>query len=221
VTLRPETKPIRLLLVDDHEVLRIGLRTLFTEAGGFQVVGEAGTMTAAIADASRLKPKVVLMDVRLPDGSGIEACRTIRTAHPDTRVLFLTSFADDDAVLATILAGADGFLLKEVSSEQLIDAVKAVASGRSILDPAVTQRVLAKVKSLAAPSPQEKREPLSPQEERVLALVSEGKTNKEIAVSLNLSDKTVGHYLENIFQKLHVTRRAQAAVYFTQQHSKQ
>ncbi len=215
-----ETKPIRLLLVDDHEVLRLGLRTLFEEAGGFQVVGEAGTMAAAVTDALRLKPKVVLMDVRLPDGSGIEACRTIRTAHPDTRVLFLTSFADDDAVLATILAGADGFLLKEVSSAQLIDAVKTVAGGQSILDPAVTRRVLATVKSLSAPMPQEKRDPLSPQEERVLALVAEGKTNKEIAVSLNLSEKTVGHYLENIFQKLQVTRRAQAAVYFTQQHTK-
>jgi len=215
-----ETKPIRLLLVDDHEVLRLGLRTLFEEAGGFQVVGEAGTMAAAVTDALRLKPKVVLMDVRLPDGSGIEACRTIRTAHPDTRVLFLTSFADDDAVLATILAGADGFLLKEVSSAQLIDAVKTIAGGQSILDPAVTRRVLAKVKSLSAPMPQEKRDPLSPQEERVLALVAEGKTNKEIAVSLNLSEKTVGHYLENIFQKLQVTRRAQAAVYFTQQHTK-
>jgi DNA-binding NarL/FixJ family response regulator len=218
---RPETKPIRLLLVDDHEVLRIGLRTLFAEAGGFQVVGEAGTMASAVADALRLKPNVILMDVRLPDGNGIEACRAIRATHPETRVLFLTSFADDDAVLATILAGADGFLLKEVSSEQLIDAVKTVVSGQSILDPAVTQRVLAKVKSLSAPALQEKREPLSPQEERVLALVAEGKTNKEIAVSLNLSDKTVGHYLENIFQKLHVTRRSQAAVYFTQQHPKQ
>lgn len=216
----PETKPIRLLLVDDHEVLRLGLRTLFDEAGGFQVVGEAGTMAAAVTNALRLKPKVVLMDVRLPDGSGIEACRTIRTAHPDTRVLFLTSFADDDAVLATILAGADGFLLKEVSGDQLINAVKTVAGGQSILDPAVTRRVLAKVKSLSAPMPQEKRDSLSPQEERVLALVAEGKTNKEIAVSLNLREKTVGHYLENIFQKLQVTRRAQAAVYFTQQHPK-
>jgi len=215
-----DTKPIRLLLVDDHQVLRIGLRTLFTEAGGFQVIGEAATMAGAVTEALKLKPQVVLMDVRLPDGSGIEACRTIRTARPDTRVLFLTSFADDDAVLATILAGADGFLLKEVSSEQLINAVKAVSSGQSILDPAVTQRVLAKVKSLSVPAPQEKREPLSPQEERVLALVAEGKTNKEIAVALNLSEKTVGHYLENIFQKLQVTRRAQAAVYFTQQHSK-
>jgi DNA-binding NarL/FixJ family response regulator len=216
-----ESKPIRLLLVDDHEVLRLGLRTLFTEVGGVQVVGEAATVAAAVTEASRLKPKVILMDVRLPDGSGIDACRSIRTAHSDTRVLFLTSFADDDAVLATILAGADGFLLKEVSSEQLIDAVKTVASGRSILDPSVTQRVLAKVRSLSTPASTEKLEPLSAQEERVLALVAEGKTNKEIAASLNLSDKTVGHYLENIFQKLHVTRRAQAAVYFTQQHLRQ
>ena len=216
-----ETKPIRLLLVDDHEVLRIGLRTLFTEAGAFQVVGEAGTMATAVAEAARLKPQVVLMDVRLPDGSGIDACRMIRADHEDTRVLFLTSFADDDAVLATILAGADGFLLKEVSSEQLIQAVKTVASGRSILDSAVTQRVLAKVRSGSTPSPQGKRDPLSPQEERVLALVADGKTNKESAVSMILSDKTVGHYLENIFQKLQVTRRAQAAVYFTQQQTKQ
>ena len=218
---RSDSKPIRLLLVDDHEVLRIGLRTLFTEAGGFEVVGEAGTMAAAVTEAVRFKPKVVLMDVRLPDGSGIDACRTIRTAHPDTRVLFLTSFADDDAILSTILAGADGFLLKEVSGEQLIDAVKTVSSGRSILDPSVTQRVLAKVRSLSTAAPTEKREPLSAQEERVLALVAEGKTNKEIAMSLNLSDKTVGHYLENIYQKLQVSRRAQAAVYFTQQHPRQ
>ena len=216
-----ETKPIRLLLVDDHEVLRIGLRTLFTEGEAFQVVGEAGTMAAAVAEAARLKPQVVLMDVRLPDGSGIDACRRIRADHEDTRVLFLTSFADDDAVLATILAGANGFLLKDVSSEQLIQAVKTVASGRSILDSAVTQRVLANVRSGVTPSPQGKRVPLSPQEERVLALVADGKTNKEIAVSLNLSDKTVGHYLENIFQKLQVTRRAQAAVYFTQQQTRQ
>ena len=175
---RSDSQPIRLLLVDDHEVLRIGLRTLFTEAGGFQVVGEAGTMAAAVTEASRLKPKVVLMDVRLPDGSGIDACRTIRTAHPDTRVLFLTSFADDDAVLSTILAGADGFLLKEVSGDELIDAVKTVSSGRSILDPSVTQRVLAKVRSLSTSASTEKPEPLSAQEERVRALVAEGKTNR-------------------------------------------
>lgn len=213
---RPETKPIRLLLVDDHEVLRIGLRTLFSEAGGFQVVGEAGTMAAAVTEAARLKPDVVLMDARLPDGSGVEACRTIRTAHQSTRVLFLTSFADDDSVLATILAGADGFLLKEVSGNHLIEAVKTVAGGQSILDPAVTQRVLARMKSLSVPAKEEKSDQLSPQEQRVLALVAEGLTNKEIAASLNLSEKTVGNYLGNIFQKLQISRRAQAAVYFTQ-----
>ncbi|MEX5217407.1 MAG: response regulator transcription factor [Nitrospira sp.] len=216
----PETKLVRLLLVDDHEVLRLGLRTLFTESGGFRVVGEAGTMADAIAEAAKLKPDVVLMDVRLPDGSGVEACREIRAARPDTRVLFLTSYADEDAVLATILAGAYGFLLKEVSSEELIRAMKTVAAGRSILDPAVTKRVLDRVKGLSRDSA-DKGEELSAQEERVLALVAEGKTNKEIAAVLHLSDKTVGHYLENIFQKLHVSRRSQAAVYYTKQRAKQ
>ena len=217
---RPDTKPIRLLLVDDHQVLRLGLRTLFAEAGGFQVVGEAGTKAAAVTEAARLKPDVVLMDVRLPDGSGIEACREIRAARPETRVLFLTSYADDDAVLATILAGADGFLLKEIGGEELLRAARTVAGGQSILDPAVTERVLARLKSMPAPSHGEKRDALSPQEERVLALVAEGKTNKEIAVALNLSEKTVGNYLSNVFQKLHVTRRAQAAVYYTQRRPK-
>ncbi|MGD9726687.1 MAG: response regulator [Nitrospiraceae bacterium] len=217
----PETKRVRLLLVDDHEVLRLGLRTLFTESGGFRVVGEAGTMADAIAEAAKLKPDVVLMDVRLPDGSGVEACREIRAARPDTRVLFLTSYADEDAVLATILAGAYGFLLKEVSSEELIRAMKTVAAGRSILDPAVTKRVLDRVKGMSGASASDKGDELSAQEERVLALVAEGKTNKEIAAVLHLSDKTVGHYLENIFQKLHVSRRSQAAVYYTKQRAKQ
>jgi two-component system response regulator DevR len=214
-----ETKLVRLLLVDDHEVLRLGLRTLFTESGGFRVVGEAGTMADAIAEAAKLKPDVVLMDVRLPDGSGVEACRAIRAARPETRVLFLTSYGDEDAVLATILAGAYGFLLKEVSSEELIRAMKIVAAGRSILDPAVTNRVLDRVKGLSRDSA-DKRDELSAQEERVLALVAEGNTNKEIAAVLHLSDKTVGHYLENIFQKLHISRRSQAAVYYTKQRSK-
>ncbi|MBA2484510.1 MAG: response regulator transcription factor [Nitrospira sp.] len=214
-----EVKPIRLLLVDDHEVLRIGLRTLFTEAGGFEVVGEAGTMVAAVAEASRLRPDVILMDVRLPDGSGIEACRTIRTTQPETAVLFLTSFADDQAVLATILAGAGGFLLKEVSGEQLVSGVKTVATGQSILDRGVAQRVLAHMHSMTSEGGGGRSDPLSPQEQRVLALVAEGLTNKEIAASLNLSDKTVGNYLSHIFQKLHVTRRTQAAMYYAQRPS--
>lgn len=212
--------PIRLLMVDDHEVLRLGLRTLFSEAGGFQVVGETGTMAQAIIDAGRLTPDVVLMDVRLPDGSGVEACRAIRADHPSIRVLFLTSYADDDAVLATILAGAQGFLLKDVSSDELIKAVKTVAAGRSILDPAVTHRVLGRLQALSTGAPQTKSDELSPQEQRVLALVAEGKTNKEIAGVLNLSEKTVGNYLANVFQKLHMTRRAQAASYFTRHFSR-
>jgi DNA-binding NarL/FixJ family response regulator len=214
-------KTIRLLMVDDSEVLRLGLRTLFSEAGGFQVIGEAATMAAAVDEAARLKPDVVLMDVRLPDGSGVEACRQIRAQRPEARVLFLTSYADDDAVLATILAGAQGFLLKEVSSGELVRAVSTVANGHSVLDPAVTQRVLARMQALSASTAAEhavKGDELSPQERRVLALVTEGKTNKEIAAALNLSEKTVGNYLGNDFQKLNVTRRAQAAAYFTRRY---
>ena len=212
----PRAHPIRLLMVDDHEVLRLGLRTLFSEADGFEVVGEAGTMVEAISKARELDPDVVLMDVRLPDGSGVEACREIRTQRPQTCILFLTSYADDAAVLATILAGAQGFLLKDVGSDELLRAVRTVAGGQSILDPAVTQRVLARVQTLSSStSTDPKGEALSPQEHRVLALVAEGKTNKEIAVALNLSEKTVGNYLSNVFQKLNISRRSQAAVYFT------
>jgi DNA-binding NarL/FixJ family response regulator len=214
-------KPIRLLIVDDSEVLRLGLRTLFSEAGAFQVIGEAATMALAVTEAARLTPDVVLMDVRLPDGSGVEACRLIRADRPEARVLFLTSYADDDAVMATILAGAQGFLLKEVSSDELVRAVKTVANGQSVLDPAVTTRVLARMQALSASTsaePPDKRDELSPQERRVLALVTEGKTNKEIAAALNLSEKTVGNYLGNVFQKLNVTRRAQAAAYFTRRY---
>jgi len=213
-----ESRGIRLLMVDDHEVLRLGLRTLFREAGGIDVVGEAGSMAEAVQAAARLSPDLVLMDVRLPDGSGVDACREIRAHRPETRVLFLTSYADDDAVLATILAGAHGFLLKEVGSDELLKSVRAVAAGQSVLDPAVTQRVLTRVKTLSATSGDAKTpsgEELSPQERRVLALVAEGKTNKEVATILNLSDKTVSNYLSNVFQKLQVSRRAQAAAYFT------
>ncbi|TLY29754.1 MAG: response regulator transcription factor, partial [Nitrospirae bacterium] len=134
---------IRLVLVDDHEVVRIGLRTLLDRIGIIQVVGEAGTAAEAVAETIRLKPDVVLMDVRLPDGTGIDACRDIRTACPDTRVIFLTSFADDDAVLAAVFGGADGYLLKEIGGETMIQSIQSIARGQSILDPAVTQPLLA------------------------------------------------------------------------------
>ena len=209
-----EDKPIRLLLVDDHEMIRVGLRTMFDKSGRFDVVGEAGTMATAVTEAVRLKPDVVLMDIRLPDGSGVEACHEIRTACPESRVVFLTSYLDDDAMVATILAEANGYLLKEIGRDALIRAIETVAKGQSILDPAVTQRVLERMRSLSVTNTEDKSKELSPQEQRVLALVADGKTNKEIAVALDLSDKTVKNYLSNIFQKLQVSRRSQAAAIF-------
>ena len=216
---QPESKPIRLLIVDDHKVVRLGLHTLLSRHNGIEVVGEAGTSAAAVEQTAGLKPDVVLMDVRLPDGNGFEACRQIRRVQPDTRVLFLTSFADEEIVLESIDAGGDGYLLKEIDEENLVQAIRNVAAGKSILDPAVTRRVLEHVKNtdthLETPSTN-RLGSVSPQERRVLALVAEGKTNKEIGQALVLSDKTVKNYLSNIMEKLQVTRRSQAAAYFVQ-----
>jgi len=205
---------IRLLLVDDHEVVRVGLHTLLDHNQGITVVGEAGSKAQAVMEAKRLRPDVILMDVRLPDGSGIEACREILADRPATRVIFLTSYTDDDSVLAAVLAGASGFVLKEINSGALIQTIRAVSSGRSALDPDATQRALNWIKSIPMADGPLRTASLSPQEERVLALVAEGLTNKEIATSLNLSDKTVKNYLANMFQKLHISRRAQAAAFF-------
>ena len=214
-----DKQPIRVLIVDDHEVVRLGLRTLLGKGSVIRVVGEASTAASALVEAGRLHPDVVLMDVRLPDGSGIEACREIRTTSPTTRVLFLTSFPDDEAVLATILAGGAGYLLKEVSGDLLIGAIERVAAGQSMLDPMVTTKLLAWVRSLEPATAGGDRNGLSPQEQRVIALVAEGQTNKEIGVALSLSDKTVRNYLSNIFQKLHVSRRSQAASIFARRSS--
>jgi DNA-binding NarL/FixJ family response regulator len=210
---RREAGKIRLLLVDDHEVVRVGLRALFARSGNITVVGEAGSVSEATAQAQRLQPTVVLMDLRLPDGSGITACRDILSREPATRVLFLTSYSDEDAVRATVLAGAAGYLLKEIGHQALIKAIEAVAAGQSILDPKVTQAVLHQIAHGARPHGS--NEELSPQERRVLAQVVEGKTNKQIAAALGLSDKTVKNYLSNAFQKLQVNRRSHAAVVFS------
>jgi len=214
LTTKTQVQTVRVLLVDDHEVIRVGLRTVLAQNQGITVVGEAGTMADAILQAQKFKPDVVLMDVRLPDGSGVDACREILGALPDTRVIFLTSYADDDSVLAAVLAGAQGYVLKEIDSPGLLEAIRSVAKGQSILDSTVTERALRwlrGVHDLPAPPGTDQ---LSSQEERVVALVAEGKTNKEIAVALGLSDKTVKNYLANVFQKLRITRRAQAAAFF-------
>jgi DNA-binding NarL/FixJ family response regulator len=211
----PAKKPIRLLLVDDHQVVRVGLRTvLHNPHQGITVVGEAGSRADAVQAAKRLKPDIVLMDVRLPDGSGVEACREILARHPTTRVIFLTSFADDEFALAAVLAGAQGYVLKTIDSDLLIRSIQAVSKGQSLLTPALTQRALDRVKTGPAQAGPVRTQSLAPQEERVLALVAEGLTNKEIGAALQLSDKTVKNYLSNMFQKLHITRRAQAATFF-------
>ena len=212
-------KPIRLLLVDDHEVVRMGLDTLFRRAGTVQVVGEANSVASAVTEATRLRPDMVLLDLRLPDGSGIEACREILGTCPDTHVVFLTSFADEHAVLSTTFAGAKGYLLKTIGGTALVQAIHAIAGGQSILDPAVTESVLARMRSLSTMDANGQNAMLSPQERRILPLVADDKTNKEIAVALGLSDKTIKSYLSNIFEKLQVTSRTQAAAMFIKQHS--
>jgi DNA-binding NarL/FixJ family response regulator len=209
-----KTKPIRLLLVDDHEVVRVGLRTVLHKNHGITVVGEAGSKAAAVRAVERFRPNIVLMDVRLPDGSGVEACRDILASHPTTQIIFLTSYADDESVLAAVLAGAQGYVLKDIDSSLLIRSIRAVSNGQSILNPAITQRALNWIKAWPAQAGPVQGQSLSPQEERVLTFVAEGLTNKEIATTMQLSDKTVKNYLANIFQKLHISRRAQAAALF-------
>lgn len=210
-------KPIGILLVDDHEIVRQGLKTVLAQDSRLRVVGEAGTAKEAVAAAAATKPDVVLLDIRLPDGSGVDVCGDILEQCPSTRVLFLTSYADDDTVLAAVLAGAHGYLIKEIGVDPLVESIKRVAAGETILDPVATKRVLSLVKNRTEAPPGGGQEPLSPQEQRVVALVAEGKTNKEIAAGMGLSPKTVKNYLSNIYQKLQITRRAQAAVLFAKQ----
>jgi len=209
--------PIRVLLVDDHVIVREGLKMVLGRDTRIRIVGEAGTAREAVSEALRTSPDVVLMDIRLPDETGVQACSDILDQCPQARVLFLTSYVDDDTVLAAILAGAHGYLVKEIGVEILAESIKRVAAGENILDPAATQRVLAWVKTHGGASSDPSREALSPQEQRVVALVAEGKTNKEIAAELGLSPKTVKNYLSNTYQKLQITRRAQAAALFAKQ----
>jgi two-component system response regulator DevR len=205
--------PLRVLIVDDHEVVREGLRSLLNRRQGMTVVGEAGTMADSIEEAARVEPDVVVMDVRLPDGSGVEACREIRQARPDVKVIMLTSYADDEAVFASILAGAAGYLLKQTRGQALADAIEAVARGDSLLDPAVTQKVLERVRTLGSGGTDDVLGSLSEQEQKILLLIAEGKTNKEIAEEIFLSDKTVKNYVSSILSKLNLRRRSEAAAF--------
>ena len=212
---RPDTakRPLRLLVVDDHEVVRQGLVALLDRREGFQVVAEAGSVAESIEMAQRYQPDLVVMDVRLPDGSGIEACRDIRAEHPQTRVVMLTSYPDEEAVLSAIVAGASGYLLKQVRARDLVNALEAVGRGESLLDPAVTEKVLDRVRRIATSAYTDELAQLTAQEQKILLLVAEGKTNKEIASEVFLSDKTVKNYVSSILSKLNLQRRAQAAAF--------
>ena len=213
MTEQSEPRPLRLLVVDDHEVVRQGLVALIDRREKYQVVAEAGSVEEALEAARRFQPDLVIMDVRLPDGSGIEACREIRAELPGTRVVMLTSYPDEEAVLSAIIAGASGYLLKQIRARDLVNALDAVGRGESLLDPAVTEKVLERVRRIASGTYTDELAQLTSQEQKILQLVAEGKTNKEIASEVFLSDKTVKNYVSSILSKLSLQRRAQAAAF--------
>ncbi len=204
---------LRILVVDDHEVVRVGLRTLIGRQPEMEVVGEAANACEALAQVRQLLPDVVLLDVRLPDGSGLDACRQIKHERPDVHVVILTSFAEDEVLFEAIAAGADGYVLKQIGSDDLVRALRRVSQGESLLDPSLTGRVLAKVRQAKKQERSQAFACLTGQEMRILALVAEGKTNREIGDELHLSEKTVRNYVSDMLNKLGLSSRAQAAAF--------
>jgi DNA-binding NarL/FixJ family response regulator len=204
---------LRILLVDDHEVVRVGIRTLIDRHPDMEVVGEAGTVREAVNQAEQLAPDVVVLDVRLPGGNGLDACRQIKELRPDTRVIMLTSYPDDEVLFDAIANGADGYVLKKIGSADLIHALERVGRGESLLDPAVTAQVLAKMRQVRQQERAHAFADLSAQEMQILARVAEGATNGEIGEALHLSEKTVRNYFSAILNKLALNSRAQAAAY--------
>jgi DNA-binding NarL/FixJ family response regulator len=202
---------IRVFLLDDHEVVRRGLRDLLETEDDVEVVGEAGTAEEARARIPPTRPDVAVLDVRLPDGDGVEVCRDVRSSHPEIQCLILTSFSDDEALFQAIMAGASGYLLKQIKGNDLVDAIRRVAQGQSLLDPAITARVLERLR--AGPETDERLDALSDQERKILDLIAEGLTNRQIAERVHLAEKTVKNYVSNLLAKLGMQRRTQAAVY--------
>jgi DNA-binding NarL/FixJ family response regulator len=205
-----DTPMIRVFLLDDHEVVRRGLRDLLESEGDIEVVGEAGTVAEATARIPALRPHVAVLDARLPDGSGIDVCRDVRSIDPTIKALILTSYDDDEALFAAILAGAAGYVLKQIGSSDLIDGVRRVASGQSLIDPALTARVLDRVRN--GPEQHVELAALTDQERKILALIAEGLTNRQIGERMFLAEKTVKNYVSSILSKLGLERRTQAAV---------
>ena len=209
----------RVMLVDDHEVVRSGLRAMLEAVDDLEIVAEAGTAGEAVLRARSYHPDVIVMDVRLPDRSGVEACRDIRAENPDISILMLTSFSDDQALFDSIMAGAAGYVLKQIRGSDLVDGIRRVAAGESLLDPAVTARVLDRVRN-----PQGHQDPrlarLTPTEARILDMIAEGLTNREIGERVHLAEKTVKNYVSTILSKLQVSRRAEAAAYVADRHAR-
>ena len=214
-----QTDSITVFLLDDNEIVRRGIADLLEAAPDITVVGDAGPAAAGIARITALAPQVAVLDGRLPDGSGIDVCREIRASVPGTRCIILTSYDDDDAILASVMAGAAGYLLKEIKGSNLIDAIRQVAAGNSLLDPAVTERVLARLRDGDRVDP--RWASLTPRERDILDLVTEGLTNREIGERLFLAEKTVKNYVSVLLTKLGMERRAQAAVFGAEMRHKQ
>jgi two-component system response regulator DevR len=206
-------KTLDILLVDDHEIVRLGLKEILSDFPQFKVVGEAGDGATAIEKALKVKPDVILMDIRMPKMDGVESTRRIMDKLPDTKVIILTSYADDDMLFGAINAGAYGYVLKQIGSESLVDALKAVSRGEEILDPSITQRVLKDVQEAARGPVDNPFAALNSQEVRILANIPKGKTNKEIAEVVCLSEKTVRNYVSSILSKLNLKSRSEAAAY--------
>lgn len=204
---------VRVFLLDDHEIVRRGIREMLEDAGDLEVVGEASTTAEAARRIPATKPHVAVLDARLEDGSGIDLCRDIRSEHPEIGCLILTSYDDDDALFAAIMAGAAGYLLKQIRGTDLVGAIRTIATGRSLLDPAVTQKVLTRLRE--GPHEDRKLASLGAREREILLLIAEGLTNRQIAGRIHLSEKTVKNYVSAILEKLELTSRTQAAVYAT------
>jgi DNA-binding NarL/FixJ family response regulator len=209
----------RVMLVDDHEVVRAGLRSMLTAQDDLEVVAEAATAAEAVLRARSYHPDVVVLDVRLPDRSGVEVCRDIRAEHPDMAVLMLTSFSDDQALFDSIMAGAAGYVLKQIRGTDLVDGIRRIAGGESLLDPAVTAQVLDRLRNPATKG-DARLGRLTPTELRIVEMIADGLTNRQIGERIGLAEKTVKNYVSSILSKMHMSRRSEAAAYLADHHAR-